>query len=419
MKLAPVPITLSNCAKTFRGTRVLEPLELAIGAGETLVLLGPSGCGKTTTLRIIAGLETPDAGGRVCFGDDDVTALPIERRAVGMVFQNYALFPNLSVRGNIGYGLKIRRVAADETRRRVDELLAMMRLTEHADKAVDQLSGGQRQRVALARAIAPRPRVLLLDEPLTALDARLRDALRGEMNALLRELGITTVYVTHDQAEAMELGDRIVVMSAGRIEQTGTPRDIYYRPANRAVAQFIGTVNRLAGSWRDGLLTTAGGAVPAAYAAACAPTQQSATARHDTSMQPGARAQHGASTQHSASMHHSASTQHSASSQHSAPVQHSAPTQHSAPVAAQPAAQTVHPTHEVFFRPEDAWLADPSSAQLRGTVEHAAFLGERTRLTIGGAAPDALIVDVAGRVELARGTPVGLSIAPHALLALS
>ncbi|MFC7630889.1 ABC transporter ATP-binding protein [Paraburkholderia humisilvae] len=355
MKLAPVPITLSNCAKTFRGARVLEPLELQIGAGETLVLLGPSGCGKTTTLRLIAGLETPDAGGRVRFGDDDVTTLPIERRAVGMVFQNYALFPNLTVRGNIGYGLKIRRVPAPETRRRVDELLAMMRLTGHADKPVDQLSGGQRQRVALARAIAPQPRVLLLNEPLTALDARLRDTLRTEMNTLLRELGITTVYVTHDQAEAMELGDRIVVMSHGRIEQIGAPRDIYYRPANRTVAQFIGTVNRLAGAWRDGVLTTRGGAVPV-------------------------------------------------------------PTPRAAAHAAQNGAQE---THEVFFRPEDAWLADPSSAQLRGTVEHAAFLGERTRLTIRDAAPDALIVDVAGRVELARGTAVGISIAQDALIALS
>ncbi|MFC0402351.1 ABC transporter ATP-binding protein [Paraburkholderia rhizosphaerae] len=356
MKLAPVPITLSNCAKTYRGARVLEPLELRIGAGETLVLLGPSGCGKTTTLRLIAGLETPDTGGRVHFGDEDVTALPIERRAVGMVFQNYALFPNLTVRGNIGYGLKIRRVPAHETRRRVDELLAMMRLTEHADKPVDQLSGGQRQRVALARAIAPRPRVLLLDEPLTALDARLRDTLRGEMNALLRELGITTVYVTHDQAEAMELGDRIVVMSHGRIEQIGAPRDIYYRPANRAVAQFIGTINRLAGAWRDGMLTTRGGAVPA-------PPPRAAAADD---------AQNGADA-----------------------------------------------AHEVFFRPEDAWLADPSNAQLRGTIEHAVFLGERTRLTIRDAAPDALIVDVAGRVELARGTAVGISIAEDALIALS
>ena len=351
MKLAPVPITLTQCAKTFRGTRVLEPLDLKIGAGETLVLLGPSGCGKTTTLRMIAGLETPDAGGQIAFGDEDVTALPIEKRQVGMVFQSYALFPNLTVRGNIGYGLKIKRVAADIARQRVDELLAMMRLTAHADKPIDQLSGGQRQRVALARALAMQPRVLLLDEPLTALDARLRDALRSEMNTLLRELGITTVYVTHDQAEAMELGDRIVVMSAGRIEQIGTPRDIYYRPANRAVAQFVGTINRLAGERREGMLSTTGGAVPLPLSS----TPGSAAAGEN----------------------------------------------------------------ELFFRPEDAYLADPASAHLRGTVESAAFLGERTRLTIGGAAPDALIVDVAGRVELARGTPVGISIAPEALIALS
>jgi putative spermidine/putrescine transport system ATP-binding protein len=348
MKLASVPITLTQCAKTFRGTRVLEPLDLHIDAGETLVLLGPSGCGKTTTLRMIAGLETPDAGGRIAFGEDDVTALPIEKRQVGMVFQSYALFPNLTVRGNIGYGLKIKRVPAETARQRVDELLGMMRLTAHADKPIDQLSGGQRQRVALARALAVQPRVLLLDEPLTALDARLRDALRSEMNTLLRELGITTVYVTHDQAEAMELGDRIVVMSAGRIEQIGSPREIYYRPANRTVAQFVGTINRLAGERRDGMLTTTGGAVPL-------PT--------------------GSTHANSA--------------------------------------------HEIFFRPEDAYLADPAHAQLRGHIESTAFLGERTRLTVGGAAPDALLIDVAGRVELARGTPVGISIAQDALIALS
>jgi putative spermidine/putrescine transport system ATP-binding protein len=343
-----IPITLTQCAKTFRGARVLEPLDLRIDAGETLVLLGPSGCGKTTTLRMIAGLETPDAGGRIAFGNDDVTALPIEKRQVGMVFQNYALFPNLSVRGNIGYGLKIKRVPAATARQRVDELLGMMRLTAHADKPIDQLSGGQRQRVALARALAVEPRVLLLDEPLTALDARLRDTLRSEMNALLRKLGITTIYVTHDQAEAMELGDRIVVMSAGRIEQIGSPRDIYYRPANRTVAQFVGTINRIVGDPRGGMLRTSGGAVPL-------PSQ---------------------------SAHAS-------------------------------------PPYEIFFRPEDAWLADPASAHLHGRIEGSAFLGERTRLTIGGAAPDTLLIDVPGRVELARGTPVGISIAQDALIALS
>ncbi|WP_414444373.1 ABC transporter ATP-binding protein [Burkholderia sp. 22PA0106] len=343
MKLDSIPVTLTRCAKTFRATRVLEPLDLAIGAGETVVLLGPSGCGKTTTLRLIAGLDTPDAGGTIAFGDEDVTALPIERRQVGMVFQNYALFPNLSVRGNVGYGLKIRRTDSATLRVRVDELLAMMQLTAHAEKPVTELSGGQRQRVALARALAVRPRVLLLDEPLTALDAKLRDTLRRDMNALLRELGVTTVYVTHDQAEAMELGDRIVVMGAGRIEQIGTPREIYYQPANRTVAQFIGTLNRLAGVWRDGALHTAGGAVPG-----------------------------------------------------------------------------VRPAAELFFRPEDARLSDPDdpATHLRGMVAACAFLGERTRLTIEHAAPDALVIDVPGRIALARGTAVGLTIAAEGLIAL-
>ncbi|WDD93588.1 ABC transporter ATP-binding protein [Burkholderia sp. FERM BP-3421] len=341
MKLDSVPIAITRCAKTFRGVRVLEPLDLSIGAGETLVLLGPSGCGKTTTLRLLAGLDTPDAGGAIRFGDDDVTTLPIERRQVGMVFQNYALFPNLSVRGNVGYGLRIRRTDAAALRRRVDALLAMMRLDAHADKSIDQLSGGQRQRVALARALAVEPRVLLLDEPLTALDAKLRDALRRDMDALLRELGVTTVYVTHDQAEAMALGDRIVVMSAGRIEQVGTPRDIYYRPANRTVAQFIGTLNRVAGAWRDGALVTEGGALA-----------------------------------------------------------------------------LERPADEVFFRPEDARLADPAHAALRGAIAGCAFLGDRTRLTIEQAAPDPLVVDVPGRIELARGTAVGLAIDAAGLITL-
>jgi putative spermidine/putrescine transport system ATP-binding protein len=258
-----VPIRLERCAKTFAdGTRALEPLDLAIAAGETIVLLGPSGCGKTTTLRLIAGLESPDPGGRVLFGQSDVTPLPIERRNVGMVFQSYALFPNLNVRGNVGYGLKVRRVAAAERERRVEEMLAMMRIAPLAARAIDQLSGGQKQRVALARALAVRPRALLLDEPLTALDAKLRDELRLEINALLRSLGITAVYVTHDQAEAMALGDRIVVMSHGRVAQIGTPREIYRAPASRFVAEFIGTMNRLAGEVRDGAFLCRGGRVP-------------------------------------------------------------------------------------------------------------------------------------------------------------
>ncbi|MCA3185353.1 MULTISPECIES: ABC transporter ATP-binding protein [unclassified Cupriavidus] len=262
----PTPIRLRQCAKTFAdGTLALQPLDLDIGAGETVVLLGPSGCGKTTTLRIIAGLEAPDPGGEVWFGDTRVTDQPIEQRGVGMVFQNYALFPNMTVAENIGYGLRVRRerrLDSAARRRRVDEMLAMMHLEPFADRRIDQLSGGQRQRVALARAIAVQPRVLLLDEPLTALDAKLRDALRADINQLLRSLHITAVYVTHDQAEAMALGDRIIVMDKGRIAQTGTPQDIYRAPANAFVADFIGTMNHLPGTAEAGRWRVPGGTVP-------------------------------------------------------------------------------------------------------------------------------------------------------------
>ena len=245
-----VTIRLERCAKTFAdGTRALEPLTLDIAAGETVVLLGPSGCGKTTTLRIIAGLESPDAGGRVLFDTDDVTPQPIEERGVGMVFQSYALFPNMTVAENVGYGLRVRNAPREERDERVAEMLALVDLGAFGARRVDQLSGGQKQRVALARALAIRPRVLLLDEPLTALDAKLREQLRVEIDRLLRRLGITAVYVTHDQAEAMALGDRIVVMEKGRIAQTGTPQEIYHHPATAFVADFIGTMNRLV---RDG-----------------------------------------------------------------------------------------------------------------------------------------------------------------------
>ena len=259
----PMSIALKNCAKTFAdGTKALEPLDLAINAGETVVFLGPSGCGKTTTLRIIAGLEEPDAGGSVLFDGQDVTQIPIEQRNVGMVFQSYALFPNMSVAENIGYGLKIRRMPAAQVRTRVGEMLAMMQIEKLANRRIDQLSGGQRQRVALARAIAVRPRALLLDEPLTALDAKLRDTLRLEIDTLLRSLKITAIYVTHDQAEAMALGDRIVVMEHGRVAQIGAPRDIYQKPASRFVADFIGTMNRLNGAVRNGVFTCRAGDLP-------------------------------------------------------------------------------------------------------------------------------------------------------------
>ncbi len=255
-------IRIERCAKIFEGgTRALEPLDLDIGAGETLAILGPSGCGKTTALRIIAGLEAPETGGRVLFDDEDVTMKPIEQRNVGMVFQSYALFPNLSVAENVAYGLKVRGIARKERRARVADMLAMMRIEELADRRIDQLSGGQRQRVALARAIAPQPRALLLDEPLTALDARLRDELRVEIDRLLRSLKITTVYVTHDQAEAMALGDRIAIMRQGRLAQLGSARDIYFKPADRFVAEFVGTMNRLVGTAVNGTLTVPGGTI--------------------------------------------------------------------------------------------------------------------------------------------------------------
>jgi putative spermidine/putrescine transport system ATP-binding protein len=258
-----VPVRLARCAKTFPdGTRAVEPLDLEIRASETVVFLGPSGCGKTTTLRLIAGLEAPDAGGRVFFGETDVTDVPIERRNVGMVFQSYALFPNMSVAENVAYGLKVRRLPPAERAARVDEMLAMMKIGELSGRRVDQLSGGQKQRVALARALAVRPQVLLLDEPLTALDAKLRDALRIEIDALLRRLRITAIYVTHDQAEAMALGDRIVIMSHGRVAQVGRPREIYFAPASRFVAEFVGTMNRLRGVARDGRLELPGGWIP-------------------------------------------------------------------------------------------------------------------------------------------------------------
>ena len=263
-----VSVHLDDCGKTYPdGTVALESTRLDIARGETIVFLGPSGCGKTTLLRIIAGLEQPDAGGRIRFGEDDVTGTPIERRNVGMVFQSYALFPNMNVAENIGYGLKIRGVSRDERAQRIGELIKLTGIEGLEQRSVGQLSGGQRQRVALARAVAVRPRVLLLDEPLTALDALLRERLRGELNSLLRALGITTIYVTHDQAEAMALGDRIVVMGKGAIAQVGTPRDIYFTPATRYVAEFVGAANIIEATARDGRLVLPGGSLPVATGA--------------------------------------------------------------------------------------------------------------------------------------------------------
>jgi putative spermidine/putrescine transport system ATP-binding protein len=259
-------IRFENCQKTFAdGTLALHSLDLSVHAGETLVLLGPSGCGKTTMLRLIAGLEFPDKGGRIRFGDEDVTRQPIEKRNVGMVFQSYALFPNMTVAENVGYGLKVQKLKADVIKHRVAEMLDMMELGALAPRKIDQLSGGQRQRVALARAIITSPRVLLLDEPLSALDAILRDRLRAYINTLLRQLGITTIYVTHDQEEAMALGDRIVVMDHGRVSQIGTPREIYFSPQNDFVADFIGQINTFEGPVSNRRMTLPGGILHCAH----------------------------------------------------------------------------------------------------------------------------------------------------------
>ena len=241
-------LRLTNTAKTYPdGTKALLPTELSVGKGEIVSLLGPSGCGKTTLLRIIAGLETPDTGSDIWFDDDNVTALPVERRKVGMVFQSYALFPNMSVRKNIGYGLKMQKLPRSEIDARVTEVLNMCQLQPFANRAVTALSGGQRQRVALARAIAPRPRLLLLDEPLSALDASLREALRDELAVLLREFDITAIFVTHDQDEAMAIADRVAVMSHGRVVQSGTPEDLYCNPTSSFVAGFVGNAMKLSG----------------------------------------------------------------------------------------------------------------------------------------------------------------------------
>jgi putative spermidine/putrescine transport system ATP-binding protein len=243
-------LTLRSLVKSFGATTVVKDFDLQMQDSEFISLLGPSGCGKTTVLRMVAGFETPSTGSIEIDGQN-VTGQRANQRKIGMMFQSYALFPNLTAAGNVAFGLKVSVVSASEIRRRVDEMLEMVGLSGFGARYPYQLSGGQQQRVALARAIAPRPRVLLLDEPLSALDAKIRVALRGEIRAIQRELGITTLFVTHDQEEAMAMSDRVVVMNAGRAEQVGTPDDIYNRPASRFVAQFIGALNMLPATLRD------------------------------------------------------------------------------------------------------------------------------------------------------------------------
>jgi putative spermidine/putrescine transport system ATP-binding protein len=235
-------LELTGVQKAFGDVAAVVDFNLAAEKGEFVSFLGPSGCGKTTTLRMIAGFEKPTAG-QITIDGKDITYRSPNQRNVGMVFQSYALFPNMSVADNIGFGLKVRKRPKTEIERHVTELLDMIHLEGRGDRYPWQLSGGQQQRVALARALAIEPQVLLLDEPLSALDAKIRIVLRKEIRAIQRQLGITTVYVTHDQEEALSLSDRVVVMSEGRIEQIGTPSEIYNFPSTAFVASFVGTLN--------------------------------------------------------------------------------------------------------------------------------------------------------------------------------
>lgn len=237
-------LTVSKLSKFFGTTKVFEDINFQIEEGELVTLLGPSGCGKSTLLRCIAGLTAPDTG-RIGVLGEDITGVAPQKRGIGMVFQSYALFPNLTVMGNIAFGLKMQGVQASEVEQRVSEVIALVELQGHEAKQVHQLSGGQRQRVALARALVVRPRILLLDEPLSALDARIRKNLRDEIRRIQTQLKLTTIFVTHDQEEAMILSDRIFVMNQGSIVQAGSAETIYTRPASEFVARFMGSFNLL------------------------------------------------------------------------------------------------------------------------------------------------------------------------------
>lgn len=245
--MAEICLELKDIRKSFeKETDVLKGISLAIGKGEFITLLGSSGCGKTTTLRIIAGLETPD-GGQVFLDGKDVTSLAPEARDVNTVFQNYALFPHMNVADNIGYGLKLKKTPKEEIRRKVKEMLELVQLPGYEKRKPSELSGGQKQRVAIARALVNNPKVLLLDEPLGALDLQLRRAMQIELKRLQKKLGITFVYITHDQEEAINMSDRIAVMNEGRFEQIGSPDEIYNHPRTSYVATFVGNANILKG----------------------------------------------------------------------------------------------------------------------------------------------------------------------------
>ena len=260
---AAADVRLERVEKSFDGrTRVVDRVDLTVAPGEFFALLGPSGCGKTTTLRMIAGFEEPD-GGRITVGGEDVTRMPVHKRDMGMIFQSYALFPHRTVAENVAFGLRMRALGKSEIKGRVTQALRQVALEGYEDRRPAQLSGGQQQRVALARAIVIRPRVLLCDEPLAALDRKLRQSMQFELKQLQQQLGVTLVFVTHDQEEAMTVSDRIAVMNAGRIDQIGTPSEIYNRPRTRFVSDFIGEINLFEGAWQDGAFVSNGTRLPA------------------------------------------------------------------------------------------------------------------------------------------------------------
>ena len=240
--MGPLHLALSRLTKQYGATAAVADVSLEVAQGELVALLGPSGCGKTTTLRMIVGLVVPTAGDVILLGRR-ITGVPPYQRDMGMVYQHYALFPHLNVAQNVAFGLEMRQVPQPEIRARVAEALALVRLENFEGRRIRELSGGQQQRVALARALVIKPAVLLLDEPLSNLDAKLREEMRGEIREIQRRLGITTVFVTHDQVEALTMADRVAVMNRGRLEQVGTPEEIYERPVSRFVASFIGRAN--------------------------------------------------------------------------------------------------------------------------------------------------------------------------------
>ncbi|WP_246668594.1 ABC transporter ATP-binding protein [Bradyrhizobium sp. UNPF46] len=245
-QIAIAALSLHSIAKSFSGARVVKDVSLAIKPGEFISLLGPSGCGKTTLLRMIAGLEMPDSG-TIALGGKDITGVPVWERNIGVVFQNYALFPHMTVAENIAFGLRTRKVSRTTIEAKVQDALKLVRLDDFGPRSTEKLSGGQKQRVALARALVTDPRLLLLDEPLGALDRKLREQMQVELKMLQREIGITTLMVTHDQEEALTLSDRIAVMSDGRILQDDSPKEIYERPRDAFVADFIGMSNLMQG----------------------------------------------------------------------------------------------------------------------------------------------------------------------------